>query len=73
MRTHVGLLLIAAVCAAPAHAEPALVGIRYGAFHTPIEFKAARAVLEEFRNCENGTVAAYHSAAKFELPDPAGV
>src|SRR5262245_66678244 len=67
MRKHLGPLLIAAaVYSAPALAEPTFVGIWYSANQPDepsvmslIEFRADGTFREEFRKCENGTVAGY--------------
>src|SRR5262245_23101 len=67
MRKHLGPLLIAAaVYSAPALAEPTFVGIWYSANQPDepgvmslMEFRADGTFREEFRKCENGTVAGY--------------
>jgi hypothetical protein len=66
MRKQLGLFLIAAMWAAPACAEPLFVGIWYSASQPDepgvmslIEFKADGTFREEFRKCENGSVAGY--------------
>lgn len=67
MRPSLGSVLVAAtVWAAPVCAEPTFVGIWYSANQPDepgvmslIEFKADGTFYEEFRKCENGSVAGY--------------
>ena len=67
MRKLLGLLAVAAAAyAAPLRAEPTFVGIWYSANQPDepgvmslIEFKADGTFYEEFRKCENGSVAGY--------------
>jgi hypothetical protein len=66
MRKQLGLLFIACFWTAPVHAEPSFVGIWYSANQPDepgvmslIEFKADGTFREEFRKCENGSVAGY--------------
>jgi hypothetical protein len=64
---HLGLLLIAAaICAAPALAQPTFVGMWYSANQPDepgvmslIEFRADGTFREEFRKCENGSVVGF--------------
>jgi len=68
MRTYLGPLLIALTLATPALAQPSFVGIWYSPNQPDepnvmslIEFAADGTFREEFRKCDNGTVAGFQT------------